>query len=389
MKKLAIISTHPIQYNAPFFSLLAQRNKLEVKVFYTWSQVEYEEKFDPGFGKKVAWDIPLLEGYEYTFVKNISKDPGSHHFKGIDNPSLVSEVENWAPDAVLIFGWSFKSHLKALRYFKGKAMILFRGDSTLIDEVKGLSFKKIIRRILLKWVYRHVDIALYVGSANKRYYLKYGLKNSQLVFAPHAVDNKRFKKQDTNSERERLNISQREVVFLFCGKFEIKKDPFLLLDCFIAMNNPETHLLMTGNGLLEAQLKLKVSEQTEAIRNRIHFLPFQNQLRIPAIYKTADIFVLPSGGPGETWGLSVNEAMSCGRAVLVSNKCGCSADLVQEGLNGYIFKNKDKADLLNKMTMLVMQRERLVDMGKKSLQIIESWNYEKICAAVEDAIITA
>ncbi|HEY8661946.1 MAG TPA: glycosyltransferase family 1 protein, partial [Hanamia sp.] len=85
MKRLAIITTHPIQYNAPWFKLLAERKKLKVMVFYTWSQVEKEGKYDPGFGKNVEWDIPLLDGYEYRFINNISNEPGSHHFNGIDN----------------------------------------------------------------------------------------------------------------------------------------------------------------------------------------------------------------------------------------------------------------------------------------------------------------
>ena len=67
-KKIAIISTHPIQYYAPLFNLLAK--KIEIKVFYTWGE-ESIKKFDPGFGKKVEWDIPLLEGYNFQFLKNL------------------------------------------------------------------------------------------------------------------------------------------------------------------------------------------------------------------------------------------------------------------------------------------------------------------------------
>jgi hypothetical protein len=71
LKKLAIITTHPIQYHAPWFKLLTERKKLNVMVYYTWGQLEHNSKYDPGFGKNVEWDIPLLEGYEYRFVKNI------------------------------------------------------------------------------------------------------------------------------------------------------------------------------------------------------------------------------------------------------------------------------------------------------------------------------
>ena len=176
MRKLAIITTHPIQYNAPLFSLLSKRNKIGIKVFYTWGDSVLKSKFDPGFGKDISWDIPLLEGYAYEFVKNVSPDPGSHHFGGIDNPNLVARIKEWQPDAVLVYGWSFKSHLKCIRHFKNKIPVYFRGDSTLLNE-KNV-FKKLTRKIFLGWVYSYVDKALYVGTHNKEYFSKRGLNFS-------------------------------------------------------------------------------------------------------------------------------------------------------------------------------------------------------------------
>jgi glycosyltransferase involved in cell wall biosynthesis len=231
MKKLAIISSHPIQYNAPLFVLLAKQPNIELKVFYTWGEESLGAKFDPDFGKEIEWDIPLLDGYSFKFVKNISKNPGTHHFKGIINPSLNQEIEDWKPDAVWIWGWSFHSHLKAMRYFKGKVQVWFRGDSTLLDEPKRFSFKKMARRIFLKWVYKHIDKAFYVGTHNKAYFIKHGLQDSQLVYSPHAIDNDRFRdidgKYDAEAKkwRKSLGIQGYKKILLFIGKFESKKNP--------------------------------------------------------------------------------------------------------------------------------------------------------------------
>ena len=71
-KRLAIITTHPIQYNAPMFALLSTRGKVQVKVFYTWGESVLKDKYDPGFGKNISWDIPLLDGYDYCFIKNVA-----------------------------------------------------------------------------------------------------------------------------------------------------------------------------------------------------------------------------------------------------------------------------------------------------------------------------
>jgi len=386
MKRLAIITTHPIQYNAPFFRVLTIRQKVSVKVFYTWSQVEHEEKYDPGFDKNVEWDIPLLGGYEYTFVKNIAKKPGSHHFKGIDNPSLIEEIKKWKPDAILVIGWSFKSHLRVLRYFKGKKPVLFRGDSTLLDEKNIFLIKKKLRETFLKWVYQHIDVALYVGKANKQYYLKYGLKESQLVFAPHAVDNQRFDGGAIRTYRHTFKIPDEAIVFLFSGKLEVKKDPSLLVDSFANLNEENTYLLMVGNGKLEKELKDHTDQLPSSIKSRIHFIDFQNQSFMPTVYQSADVFVLPSKGPGETWGLSVNEAMACGLPILISDKSGCYPDLVDEGINGFVFKSKQVDELTHYMKKVAGDKGELKRMGEASKRMIQKWSFESICTAIEDTV---
>ena len=100
-------------------------------------------------------------------------------------------------------------------------------------------------------------------------------------------------------------------------------------------------------------------------------MPFQNQSKMPIVYRLADVFVLPSSV--ETWGLSVNEAMACSRAVLVSDKAGCAVDLVEIGRNGYVFDPHDVDDLIQKMTDYTKSKAR--KMGKESFKIIQNWTY--------------
>lgn len=386
MEKLAIIITHPIQYNAPLFKMLTKRGVISIKVFYTWSQSKQGAKFDPGFGKNIQWDIPLLEGYDYTFVNNIATKPGTHHFRGIINPTLNAEVEKWQPDALLIIGWSFQSHLKCMRYFHNKIPILFRGDSTLLAERWGL--KLLIRTFFLRWVYRHIDIALYVGTNNKLYFLRHRLKERQLIFAPHAVDNERFFDNDNIYSKKSLEwryslgIKNTDVVFLYAGKLEYKKNPSLLIRAFIQIQPPKIHLIILGNGPLEERLKNKY----EGINN-LHFIDFQNQSQMPVVYRLGDVFVLPSKGPIETWGLSVNEAMACSRAIIVSDRCGCGVDLIENGVNGFVFKRSDEKDLIKKMNLILTNNDELLKMGNNSLQIIKQWSFEKICDQIENAIL--
>jgi hypothetical protein len=134
--RLAIVSTHPIQYYAPVFQSLALREGMQVKVFYGWKGATEKAK-DHGFGKLFQWDIPLLDGYDHEFVSNVAHEPGTHHFRGIDSPDLNERICTWRPDVLLVYGWSYKAHLAAMRYFHGRVPVLFRGDSTLLDEQPG------------------------------------------------------------------------------------------------------------------------------------------------------------------------------------------------------------------------------------------------------------
>ncbi len=365
--RLAIVTTHPIQYYAPVFKLLAA--KVELMVFYTWGQASVT-KHDPGFGKTIQWDIDLLEGYPYQWVNNTAAHAGTHHFKGIDTPDLINQINNWKPDTLLVYGWAYKSHLKVLRHFKNKIPVLFRGDSTLLDEQPGI--KNLLRKIYLRWVYKHIDYALYTGTNNKAYFKKYGLTDKQLLFTPHAVDNERFaldRAKEALQLKQQLNIDPNAVVILFAGKLEEKKAPDLLLQAFINLAQPSVHLLFVGDGALLSDLKQQASAQPN-----VHFMGFQNQRYMPVIYQACDIFCLPSKGPGETWGLAVNEAMACGKAILVSNKVGCAIDLVEPAVNGYIF-NADN-DITEKLGALLSKtRQELTLMGKASAQKIARWDF--------------
>ncbi|WP_245580873.1 glycosyltransferase family 4 protein [Daejeonella oryzae] len=383
MKRLAIVTTHPIQYYAPIFRLLAENKNVQLKVFYTWGE-SFQKTNDPGFGKIIEWDIPLLEGYWYEFLINTSKKPGSKHYSGIINPEIILRLNEFNPDSILIFGWAYQSHLRVMRHFKGKIPVWFRGDSTLLNEnigIKGL-FKSTLKKIFLKWIYIHVDKAFYVGQNNKFYFKAYGLKTNQLIFAPHAIDNERFSKkynQEGLKLRAGLSIPESSIVILFAGKLESNKNPFLLLSAFKNLNyNQSCHLIIAGNGDLEEALKL------EGQSDNIHFLNFQNQSYMPVLYQSCDIFCLPS--QSESWGLAINEAMACGKAIVASDKVGSAIDLVKPGENGYIFKSGNLKDLQEKLEHLITSKSLLHEYGLRSSEIISDWNFYRIASVIEQTL---
>jgi glycosyltransferase involved in cell wall biosynthesis len=271
-----------------------------------------------------------------------------------------------------------------MEHFYGRVPVWFRGDSTLLDHRAGWagSIKRSVRKLVLKWVYRHIDVAFYVGHANKAYYEWVGLKKQNLYFAPHAIDISRFsanRHTEVESLMQDLGISADAVTLLFAGKFETKKDPMMLLKAFEQSALESQYLILVGNGFLQQEIQDNIAAMTKI--KQVRLLDFQNQNSMPVIYQMATIFCLPSVGPGETWGLAVNEAMAAGCAVWVSNKVGCAADLVRENYNGHILPAGDIkawsaaiADATDKKTLL--------EQGAKSKEMIKNFTYEKIVATI-------
>jgi glycosyltransferase involved in cell wall biosynthesis len=366
------------------FKFLAESGKFTLKVFYTWGENSLNV-YDPGFGKQRLWDIDLLSGYDHTFVPNTATDPGSHHHKGIINPDVIEQINLFNPTAMIVYGWNFDSHFKIMRHFKGKIPILFRGDSTLLDEKKAFSIKSFLRQQYLKWVYSHVDIALSPGTASDAYFKFVGLKSNQIVRATHAVENNRFEM----SSREKLGTSEQgtPITFLFAGKFEPKKNPLLLISAFKKLyeTKKNIHLVLVGDGVLRDGIVIELNQLSTQNEQPFTLLPFQNQSQMPSIYINGDIFVLPSQGPGETWGLALNEAMASGCAVIASDKCGAASDLIEDGKNGYIFKSGDENDLVHKMQH-ILEQKRYVTMGENSTEKIQHFTYHHFLDALANIL---
>ena len=337
-QRLAVVVSHPIQYYAPWFRWMTDQG-WTLRVFYLWN-AGVVEQHDREFGRKIAWDTDLLSGYEAEFVPNVAREPGTHHFSGLNNPELGPRLRAWKPDAVLLFGYKYITHLRLL--LAPPAPLIFRGDSHLLDAPAPRRLK----RWALRLVYSRCAVITYVGQANLDYFRAFGVPNEKLFHAPHCVDADHFTpRPNTRESAENLRATlglQGKRIVLFAGKLIPKKRPRELLLAFIELADADVALVLVGEGS-----ELSALQQLAATRPDLHvrFLPFANQSEMPPRYLLPDIFVLPSGGPGETWGLAVNEAMHMGVPCLVSDRVGCQRDLVTDGETGWVFPVGDDTGL--------------------------------------------
>ena len=383
--RLAIVATHPIQYVVPWYRHLEASGEVTLRVFYLWN-AGVTERHDHGFGHAVRWDIPLLEGYAHEFVPNASPLPGTHRPWGLWNPSLAARLREWRPDAVLLWGYNYLTLLAlVLRWRRSDAPLLLRGDSHRLLRREGP--REALRRRVIGSIFERFSAFLDVGSANRDYFRYHGVAEGRLFRAPHAVDNERFlaaagpAQAAAREWRRQLGIPEAHRVILFAGKLEPKKRPLDLLEAFRAAGLSDASLLFVGAGELEGELR-------EAARNvgHVHFAPFQNQTEMPRVYAAADVFVLPSYGATETWGLAVNEAMCLGRAVIVSDHVGCAADLVEPGVNGLVFPAGDVKALAAALGEALSDDARLRRWGEAGREKVKDFDYGRVTGGLLEAL---
>src|SRR5216684_1543258 len=274
--RLAIIISHPIQYYAPWFRFLAASGQLDLKVFYLWDG-GVNLRPDAGFGIKIKWDIPLLEGYRYEFLPNRARNAGTAHVLGLKNPALAARVLAFNSGAVLLFGYNYLSLYRfLLSPLARKTPLLFRGDSHRLVPRPGL--KQVLRKRWTRAVFSRFSAFLYVGQANRAYFSLHGVPDRKLFFCPHCVDNERFFSETRRARqaavewKKELGIEPSRRVVLYAGKFEAKKMPGDLIQAFKRAALKNTALVLVGDGKLGADLRKSASGDSNIV-----FAPFQNQ----------------------------------------------------------------------------------------------------------------
>jgi glycosyltransferase involved in cell wall biosynthesis len=327
---------------------LRTHTTLEFRVFYLWD-FGVQARRDRCFGVTFAWDVDLLSGYDSEFVPNVARRPSADRFWGLRNPELPARLAAWQPNAVLLFGYAYASHLQTILWARRhRVPLVFRGDSHFLGRPTP-SWPSVW---LLRRLYRQFAAVTYVGRANREYFEKLGVPSTKLFFAPHTVNHEHFDASRPEYRaaavglRQSLGLSPETRVVLYAGKFHPEKQPLALLESFLALRPPGAALVFVGDGEERELLKARARQ---APPGTVHFLPFANQSAMPACYLLADVFALPSRGLYETWGLAVNEAMHMGVPCLVSDRVGCQQDLITDGETGWVFRAGDRAHLQAKL----------------------------------------
>lgn len=377
-KKVIFINSHPIQYFAPLYQYL-NKNGLPTECWYC-SDENVKGHFDKQFGTEVKWDIPLLEGYTARFFRNRSWKPSLYNgFFGLINPGLLSALWKAEASVVVVHGWNYFTHVAALVVARLRGHIVcIRGESPINQELLKSKFNRLMKKVLLdQMLFRLAHRILYIGTQNRDFYRYYGVSLKKLVFAPYAVDNERFRKAAASlskmDARKSLGIPTDAYVILFAAKLTEKKRPLDLVKAYQQLSIKNKYLVIVGDGELKDVIKDSMNDIGMRGDGKLNFIMpgFVNQTGIVKYYLAADVFVLCSG-IGETWGLSVNEAMNFNLPVVVSRTAGCAEDLVTPE-SGIAFDEGAVDQLASAITRCQEAVGRFA-----SAQVVENYSYETI-----------
>lgn len=376
MIKVAYLVSHPIQYQAPLMRLLSSKPGVDLDVYFrsSFSTAAY---YDPGFGGKVEWDVPLLDGYQ---SKTLTPHPLNRVIKLDFSQGLFKHLAASGKAILWIHGFANPYYAYVIERALRQGVQVFIRDEVQETGNRRSAWKERVKGAILRsWSKRGVGF-LAIGSLNRNYYIAKGVDPASIFLVPYAVDREFFERlaaesrADLGPQRDALGLDRDATVVLFASKFMERKRGLDLIEAFrqayprlLAAGVKKPVLAFAGSG-----------EQAEALEAAaeglpIVFLGFQNQQSLGRLFGLVDLFVLPSRH--EPWGLVVNEAMSAGLPVIVSDEVGCWPDLVQEDVNGFVFPAGDRPALAEALYRAMSDPARLAAMGDESRRIIGGWGY--------------
>src|ERR1700674_2763041 len=383
--RVLAVASHPVQYAAPIFRLMAQHPQLDFHAAYCGMRGA-EAAHDPEFGHSLKWDIPLLDGYAWTHVPNHGSGRGA--FWGLQNPGLWKLIRRGHFDAVLCYtGYGRATFwIACLAAKSAGTAFLFGTDATTLVSREDREWKRVAKAMAWPLLFRLADQVIVPSSGTRDLILSLGIPRDRVTLTPYVVDNDWWTTQSAAVDREAVRTSwgarPGDAVILFCAKLQPWKRPTDLLRAFAKANLSNALLVFAGDGSLRQQLETEAAAL--GVNSRVRFLGFVNQSQLPAVYASADLMVLPS--EYEPFAVVVNEALCCGCPVVASNRVGDALDLVTPVSPQFVFPCGDIDALAFILKDTLTDRTRLQSVARAAVAHIKTWSPERNIAATLDAI---
>jgi glycosyltransferase involved in cell wall biosynthesis len=290
LPRLAIVLSHPIQYQAPLLRRLSASTRVRSEVLFL-SRHGTRPSFDRGFDQVVHLDDGLTRGYRHRFLTPVNLRPSVSRRFGLVHPQLLWQLSATRYDVVLIHGWGHASEWIAAAASRiGHLPYMIRGEAV-VDPHDVRPSR--MRRGGLRALVQGASVCLPIGSQSAKFYESMGVPVQRLVRAVYSVDNERFRRDSAAGVRSRsdvlleLGLDPSAPVVLFAAKLQPWKRPLDVIRALRLVSTP-CSVVFAGDG----PLRREVEEAGRELPVRV--VGFQNQTEIAEWYGRASVLVLPS-----------------------------------------------------------------------------------------------
>lgn len=301
---------------------------------------------------------------------------------------VQAALDRAEPEAVAIPGWSNPGGLAALVWaLRNKVPVIVMSESTAGDRPRARWKEWPKTRII------SLCSAAFAGGTPHRQYLEQlGMAAERIFLGYDAVDNAHFRhgadaaRQDAGL-RARLGLPGR--YFLASNRFLPQKNLPVLLEAFAAyratVGTDAWSLVLLGDGPGKPEILSRIDAL--GLRGQVTLPGFQQYEALPAYYGLAEAFVHTA--TSEPWGLVVNEPLAAGLPVIVSERCGCAADLVNPG-NGFTFDPSNGRQLATFLVRLTnTPAPERATMGRAGQERIARWSVDRFADGMRAAVESA
>lgn len=376
-KRLVVVQDKPTQFDSPLYEWLRVQDSFSLRVYYTRASYAAGTDIDPEIGRVPQWN-------------HLKRDAsGVVWARGRGALDLAREIAGLTPDLVILCGYFPRLHAQLALLLRLRGVrIGLRSDNTLRHS-HFIGAKGLLKRLVLPLLLRLYQSWHPVGSL-ARDFLERATGTQRPVFLfPYNVDNDWLAagaataRADRASRRGRMGFAPGDFVVIGVMKWHEREDPLTLIEAFRVLHgrSPSARLLLVGDGPLREEVCARLAGMESTAVHLPGYVPYSD---LPYLYAVSDVFVHTA--PGEPWGVSVNEAMACGLPVAAAEGVGAGADLIEAGVNGFVFPDNDSdklADILGHMLADPVLTER---MGRQALARMESWNYAQTSREMERAL---
>ncbi|MGE0485914.1 MAG: glycosyltransferase family 4 protein [Gammaproteobacteria bacterium] len=387
--RVVVVVSHPIQHFVPFYRALAASGEIDLRVIYA-SRIGLERYFDRDMNTAIEWKMDLLSGYEHVFLPEA---PTITHTspRSVYNPSIGDELARSAPDAVLIYGYNYRTSRMALDWCrKHRVPAIMVADSELKAPRSLLT--RAVKAVVLPRVLARFHAFVTVGDCNEDYYAHYGVPRGRMFRSPFTIDEVRYREARARraalraARREAWKVGEHETLVLTVGKVNERKRTADVIDAAarcrdLAPANP-LRFVIAGNGVEFDALTTRARAENLPVL----LLGFVNVDELPAVYAACDLIAHPSSRDPHP--LVMSEAACIGLPLVVSSRVGAvgPTDIARAGENALVFPCGEVAALAEAVGTLAEDRVRLARMGQRSREIFDELDTARSVRGLVDAV---